>query len=139
VSARRVVYGISTAIAVAAFVGSGLANFLHLDHVAHDMARLGYPPYFMSVLGTWKLLGAIAIAAPRLSRAKEWAYAGMIFDLTGAATSRAAIGDNIGTVPLAVAVIVVVSWASRPAARMLAARSILSPVKEAGQRSADAA
>ena len=140
-SARRFVYAISTAIAVAAFVGSGLANFLHLDHVSHDMARLGYPPYFMSVLGTWKVLGAIAIAAPRLSRAKEWAYAGMIFDLTGAAASRAAIGDNIGTVvaPLAVAVVVVVSWASRPAARMLAARSILSPVKEAGQRSADAA
>jgi hypothetical protein len=126
VSARRLAYAISTAIAVAAFVGSGLANFLHLDHVAHDMARLGYPPYFMSVLGTWKVLGAIAIAAPRLSRAKEWAYAGMIFDLTGAAASRAAIGDNIGTVlaPLAVALVVVVSWASRPAARMLPGRSV---------------
>ena len=125
-SARRFAYAISTAIAVAAFIGSGLANFLHLDHVSHDMARLGYPPYFMSVLGTWKVLGAIAIAAPRLSRVKEWAYAGMIFDLTGAAASRAAIGDNAGTVvaPLAVAVVVVVSWASRPAARMLPGRSV---------------
>jgi hypothetical protein len=125
VSARRLIYAVSTVIAVAAFVGSGLANFLHLDHVAHDMARLGYPPYFMTVLGTWKILGAIAIAAPRLSRAKEWAYAGMIFDLTGAAASRAAAGDAIGTVlaPLAVAVVVVVSWASRPATRMLPSRS----------------
>jgi hypothetical protein len=118
------VYAISTALAVAAFVGSGVANFLRLDHVAHDMARLGYPPYFMSVLGTWKVLGAIVIATPRLSRAKEWAYAGMIFDLTGAAASRAAIGDAVGTViaPLAVAVLVVASWASRPAARMLPGR-----------------
>jgi hypothetical protein len=120
----RLVYAISTALAVAAFAGSGLANFLRLDHVAHDMARLGYPPYFMSVLGTWKVLGAIVIGAPRLSRAKEWAYAGMIFDLTGAAASRIAVGDSIGTVvaPLAVAAIVVVSWASRPAARMLRQR-----------------
>ena len=122
--ARRVVYAISTALAVAAFAGSGLANSFRQDHVAHDMARLGYPPYFMSVLGAWKLLGAIVIAAPRLSRAKEWAYAGMIFDLTGAAASRAAIGDSVGAVlaPLAVAVIVVVSWASRPAARVLRER-----------------
>ena len=120
-TARRVVYGVSTAIAVAAFVGSGFANLFRAEHVASDMARLGYPPYFMSVLGTWKVLGAVAIAAPRLSRAKEWAYAGMIFDLTGAAASRLAVADGIGTVvaPLGVAVMVIASWASRPAARVL--------------------
>jgi len=134
VRTRRVVYALSTALAVAAFAGSGLANFFRQDHVAHDMARLGYPPYFMSVLGAWKVLGAIAIAAPRLPRAKEWAYAGMIFDLTGAAASRAAIGDSVGTVvaPLAVAAIVVVSWASRPAARLLGERL------DAGQSAAHA-
>lgn len=120
-TARRLIYLVSTAIAVAAFVGSGLANLLRLEHIASDMARLGYPPYFMSVLGTWKVLGAIAIGAPRLSRVKEWAYAGMIFDLTGAAASRVAVADGIGAVltPMAVAAIVAVSWASRPAARML--------------------
>jgi hypothetical protein len=124
VSARRLVYASSTALAVAAFLGSGLANLFRVDHVAHDMARLGYPPYVMSVLGTWKVLGAIVVAAPRLSRAKEWAYAGMIFDLTGAAASRAAIGNVGGAVlvPLAVAVIVLMSWASRPPARLLAQR-----------------
>ena len=118
---RRLVYGISTAIAVAAFLGSGLANLLRLEDVRSDMARLGYPLYFMSVLGTWKVLGAIAIVVPRLSRAKEWAYAGMIFDLTGAAASRLAVADGIGAVlaPLAVAGIVVASWASRPPARIL--------------------
>jgi hypothetical protein len=121
VTARRLVYVISTAIAVAAFVGSGLANLLRAEHVGTDMARLGYPPYFMSVLGTWKVLGAIAIGAPGLSRAKEWAYAGMTFDLTGAAASRAAVSDGLGAVlaPIAVALIVVASWASRPRARML--------------------
>lgn len=69
--------------------------------------------------------GAIIIAAPRLSRAKEWAYAGMIFDLTGAAVSRAVIGDGVGAVvtPLAVALIVVVSWAGRPPGRVLRERA----------------
>ena len=121
---RRLLYATSTTLAVVAFVGSGVANLLRADHVGHDMAHLGYPSYLMSVLGTWKLLGAIAIAAPRLSRAKEWAYAGMIFDLTGAAASRAAVGDQVGAVlaPLAIAVIVVASWASRPSARVLAGR-----------------
>ena len=120
-SARRLVYAISTAIAVAAFVGSGVANLLRVEHVGTDMARLGYPPYLMTVLGTWKVLGAFAIAAPGLSRAKEWAYAGMIFDLTGAAASRGAVADGLGAVlaPIAVAFIVVASWASRPPARML--------------------
>ena len=119
---RRLLYATSTTLAVVAFVGSGVANLLRADHVGHDMAHLGYPSYLMSVLGTWKLLGAIAIAAPRLSRAKEWAYAGMMFDLTGAAASRVAVGDHLGAVlaPLAIAVIVVASWASRPSARVLA-------------------
>jgi uncharacterized membrane protein YphA (DoxX/SURF4 family) len=138
VSARRLVYAISTTLAVAAFVGPGLANLLRVDHVAHDMARLGYPSYLMSVLGTWKVLGAIAIAVPRLPRAKEWAYAGMIFDLTGAAASRAAIGDHIGAVlaPLAIAVIVVASWASRPSARVLAERPDADPAAARGRAAA---
>lgn len=115
-------YTLATALTVAAFAGSGLANLLHVQHVAVDMAHLGYPPYFMSVLGTWKLLGAIVVAAPQLPRAKEWAYAGMIFDVTGAAASRAAASDGVMmvVVPLIVASLVVLSWATRPASRKLA-------------------
>jgi hypothetical protein len=125
VSARRVTYAVSTVIAVAVFVGSGVANLFRVEHIGNDMARLGYPPYFMSVLGTWKVLGAITIASPRLSRVKEWAYAGMIFDLTGAAASRVAVADGIGALvaPLVVALVVVVSWATRPAGRVLAGQS----------------
>src|SRR5581483_12054528 len=99
--------------------GSGLANLAHVDHIARDMAHLGYPTYFMSVLGTWKLLGALVIALPGLPRVKEWAYAGMIFDLSGAACSRAALGDGAAmvVVPLAIACVVALSWATRPESR----------------------
>src|SRR5436305_1376343 len=50
--------------------------------------------YCAAILGTWKVLGAIVIAAPGLPRVKEWAYAGFVFDLTAAAVSRAAVGDG---------------------------------------------
>lgn len=83
------------------------------------MVGLGYPAYFLMILGTWKLLGALAILAPRLPRLKEWAYAGMIFDVTSAAISRLVMGDSIIKIiaPLFVAAIVLLSWWLRPAER----------------------
>src|SRR5215471_13749187 len=81
---RRIAYAVTTVIAAMAFAGSGIANLLHVTHVAADMGHLGYPAYFMTILGTWKVLGAIVVSVPGLARAKEWAYAGMIFDVTGA-------------------------------------------------------
>jgi hypothetical protein len=62
------------------------------------MAALGYPGYFVTILGMWKVLGGLAILAPRLARLKEWAYAGIAFDLTGAAFSHAAMGDPVAKV-----------------------------------------
>lgn len=98
-----------------AFMGSGIANLIHLPHVARDMAHLGYPPYFSGILGVWKVLGAVAVAVPGFPRLKEWAYAGMIFDVTGAAISRAVMGDGAGGVipPLVLGALVVASWAQQ--------------------------
>jgi len=118
---RSIAYVVTTVQITIAFVGSGVANLLRLDHIAHDMMRLGYPTYFMTVLGFWKVLGALVVALPKLPRLKEWAYAGMIFDLSGAAASRAASNDGAATVlvPLALAVAALVSWRLRPMSRML--------------------
>jgi|SRR6185312_7294464 len=119
--AGRVVYWIATGVVAALFVVPGVANLVRVPHIAHDMAHLGYPDYFMSILGTWKLLAAIAILIPGFPRLKEWAYAGMIFDLTGAAISRAIVGDGTAPVlvPLCIALVAVVSWVMRPPARIL--------------------
>ena len=83
---------------------------------------LGYPAHFVAILGVWKVLGACAILVPRLPRLKEWAYAGMIFDLTGGAIAHASVGDgdawmgNVGHIvtPLVIASFVAASWALRP-------------------------
>jgi len=115
------VYWLVTGIVAVAFVVPGIGNLAHTPQIAGDMARLGYPSYFLDILGTWKILGAIAILAPGFGRLKEWAYAGMIFDLTGAAVSRAVSGDGVSGIlpPLAIAALVIASWALRPRSRQL--------------------
>lgn len=115
-------YWIATTVAAIAFAVPGALNLIHAPHIVRDMIHLGYPSYFPTILGTWKLLGAVAILLPRQPRLKEWAYAGMIFDLTGAAASRAVTGDPTTTVlvPLVITAVVGMSWALRPPDRRLA-------------------
>jgi hypothetical protein len=83
------------------------------------MAQLGYPVYFLAILGAWKLLGVIAILSPGVPRLKEWTYAGMIFDLTSAAISRIVAGNDPAKTlpPLLVMGIVILSWRLRPTGR----------------------
>jgi uncharacterized membrane protein YphA (DoxX/SURF4 family) len=120
-ASRLILYWVTTVVATLAFNVPGVLNLIRAPHVAQDMAHLGYPPYFLTILGTWKVLGGIVVAAPRLPRLKEWAYAGMIFDLTGAALSRAIMGDGapMVIVPLLIACVVLTSWSLRPESRRL--------------------
>ena len=124
-SSRPAVYWVVTVLAAMAFAIPGILNLVGAPHVVRDMAHLGYPRYFLAILGAWKVLGAVTILVPRFPRLKEWAYAGMVFDLTGAAASRALSGDGIGTVavPLAIGGMVFVSWVLRPAGRRLGSPS----------------
>jgi uncharacterized membrane protein YphA (DoxX/SURF4 family) len=108
---RKIVYWTATGSVALVFFATGVGNLIPIDHIARDIAHLGYPPYLHSILGIWKILGAVVIILPRISRLREWAYAGMIFDLTGAAFSRFASGDGVVTivVPLLIACLVVTS------------------------------
>lgn len=91
------------------------------DPVVLALAQLGYPVYLLTILGVWKLLGAIALLVPRFPRLKEWAYAGTFFVYMGAAASWAAHGGGMGDLiaPLAFAVLTLASWALRPPGRIL--------------------
>jgi hypothetical protein len=114
-------YWIFTALVAVLFAVPGTALLLRVPHFTADMAQLGYPPYFLMILGVWKLLGVLTILAPGLPRLKEWAYAGMIFDTTSAVISRAVMGaGTVKTlVPFLVATIVLLSWGLRPVGRVL--------------------
>lgn len=122
---RTIVYWASTILLALAFLAGGLYELSATPDVIVMFAHLGYPAYIPVLLGAWKVLGALAILVPRTPRLKEWAYAGMVFDLTGAMVSHLFVGDAAGNLvaPLVLLGLVVVSWALRPADRMLAASS----------------
>ena len=117
-----VVYWVTTLLVVFELSLGGTWDILRTPQVRGLIERLGYPPYFLVILGTWKLLGAVALLIPRFPRLKEWAYAGVFFDLTGAVASLFASDlINVGGVAYPVLMIgaAVASWALRPASRRL--------------------
>ena len=131
---KSIVYWTMT-ILVAFFMSDGIAQVAHVKGTVDGFVHiLGYPAYFVTILGVWKVLGAIAILVPRFPRLKEWAYAGIFFDLTGAAASCAAVGGYGAygfhvIAPLIITGFCVVSWALRPESRTLGA---LFPAKSGG-------
>ena len=120
-NARLVAYWITTALFALAIAGSGTMNLLQPPELVAVLEHLGYPAYLGSILGTWKLLGAVAILAPGLPRLKEWAYAGFTFALSGATISHLVSGDPVGqaAAPLVLLSFALASWALRPEGRRL--------------------
>src|SRR6478672_9912515 len=118
---KRVAYWVCTALVVF-FIGSGgLAYVMRVPDVVAGVVALGFPVYFIVLLGVWKVLGSIAILVPGFPLIKEWAYAGIVFDLTGAAAASFATGGEWWHVaaPLTIAALAAASWALRPASRRL--------------------
>jgi hypothetical protein len=120
---RTIVYWTMTAL-VAFFIGSGgIAQLMQYFASPHAVVPvLGYPMYFFAILGFWKFFGALTILVPGFPRLKEWAYAGIFFDLTGAAASCAmsggygAYGFHV-IAPLVLTIFMLASWALRPPSR----------------------
>jgi hypothetical protein len=117
-----IAYWVSTALVVFELALGGVWDILRVPQVRVLIERLGYPLYFLVILGSWKLLGAVALVIPRFPRLKEWAYAGVLFDLTGAVASLLASGlidaDKMAY-PIVMTGVAVASWALRPPSRRL--------------------
>jgi uncharacterized membrane protein YphA (DoxX/SURF4 family) len=124
--ARTIAYWIATILGPASFVIGGYLHLTRDPQVMATLAHLGYPAYFATIMGIWKLLGAIAIVMPGFPRVKEWAYAGFFFDLTGAAATRAFVGDGVADIlaPLVFLALVMASRALRPARRRTSAETV---------------
>jgi DoxX-like protein len=99
----------------------GRTSLVSGPFVVDIITHLGYPVYVLTILGTWKVLGGITLFAPGLPRLKEWAYAGIFFELTGAAASLVEHGDDARELiaPLVLAGLALASWALRPPSRAL--------------------
>lgn len=117
-------YWVITLILAFVMVSGGLGEVMHAWGTLETVTLLGYPVYFLTIIGVWKILGGLIILVPGFPRLKEWAYAGMFFNLTGAAASHAFVADYGAyafhiVVPLVFALLVIASWALRPASRSL--------------------
>ena len=118
---KSISYWVVTAM-VAFFIGSGgAAELARVPGNVQGLAQLGYPVYFVTIIGFWKVLGAIAILVPGFPRLKEWAYAGIFFNMTGAAATglftHSAAWHVI--VDLVLTALTIASWALRPSSRRL--------------------
>lgn len=79
-------------LAVLMTIGS-IPDIIMIPEARAIFQHLGYPMYLLPFVGVAKILGIIAILVPGFNRLKEWAYAGLFFDITGALYSHIAVGD----------------------------------------------
>ena len=102
-------------------LASGLQQIFQTKGFVDIIVHLGYPLYFMYILGVWKMLGVIAILIPKFSLLKEWAYAGFFFAMSGAVFSHIASGDSMNEIfpSLVLLILTLVSWYFRPADRKI--------------------
>ena len=113
---RLILYWIATALTAFVFLPAARGELSRPAPLWKGWSGSDTPPT-STILGVWKILGGIAILIPKTPRLKEWAYAGMFFDLSGAAVSHAVCGEQSKiAAPLIILAIVIASWTLRPQA-----------------------
>lgn len=116
---NKIIYWIATVWLSLGMASTGIVQLIKLKEEEDMMAHLGYPLYFLTILGIWKLLGVIAVLVPKFPVLKEWAYAGFFFSMSGAVFSHMAAGDDAKEFfgPCLLLVLTIVSWYFRPEGR----------------------
>ena len=118
---NKIIYWISTMWLALGMLSSGIVQLLRLKEEVDMMTRLGYPLYFLTLLGIWKMMGVVTVLIPKFPLLKEWAYAGFFFAMSGAVFSHLASGDGAKEFfgPILLLILTVVSWYFRPADRKI--------------------
>jgi uncharacterized membrane protein len=119
---NKIIYWIATALLAIGMLQSGIFAALRTKQWIDLVTALGYPVYFLTILGIWKILGVIAILIPGFKLVKEWAYAGFFFAMTGALISHLACGDFAVKAilgPVFQIVFIILSWYFRPLSRKI--------------------
>ena len=113
---NKIIYWIATLWLALGMTSTGIVQLIPMKEEAEMIQRLGYPLYFLTLLGVWKLLGVIAILIPKFGLLKEWAYAGFFFAMSGAVVSHLAVKEDASTLfgPILLIVLTVISWYFRP-------------------------
>ena len=91
---RTIIYWIVTGLAAAFMLLAAVPDILQSADAVAIFNHLGYPPYLLPFLGTAKALAVIVLVIPGVTRVKDWAFAGLLFDLCGALYSHVSVGDG---------------------------------------------
>lgn len=118
---NKIIYWVATLWLSLGMTATGIVQLIQMPEEAKKMEGLGYPLYFLTIIGVWKLLGVVAVLIPKFSLLKEWAYGGFFFLMTGAVFSHLAVKDSVAEYfgPILLLVLTVVSWYFRPEDRKL--------------------
>lgn len=119
---NKIIYWVATCWLSLGMVSTAIVQLIKMEEeVQKTSLQLGYPGYFLTIIGVWKLLGVFTILIPKYPLVKEWAYAGFVFVMTGALFSHFALGDPASEYfgPVLLLVLTLVSWYFRPAERRL--------------------
>jgi uncharacterized membrane protein YphA (DoxX/SURF4 family) len=118
---RSTAYWAVTAVVVGECVVGGTMDLLRMAPFYPMMIDLGYPSYLATILGTAKIIAAVVLLAPGLPRLKEWAYAGIVINMVGAAASYVGRHQAVTNLvpPAMFAGLAILSWALRPQTRRL--------------------
>jgi len=118
---NKIIYWIATAWLALGMLSTGIVQLMKTDEEVKLMTHLGYPIYFLTILGVWKMLGVITILLPEFRLLKEWTYAGFFFAMSGAVISHLIVGsgakDFFG--PILLLILAVTSWYFRPSNRKI--------------------
>jgi hypothetical protein len=119
---NKIIYWVATIWLSLGMTSSGIVQLLNVKEEVDMMTHLGYPLYFLTILGVWKLLGVVTVLIPKFPLLKEWAYAGFFFAMSGAIFSHIAGGDAAIEFfgPVLLLILTVLSWYFRPADRKVA-------------------
>ena len=117
----KIIYWVATIWLSLGMVSTGVVQLIQMEEEVQKMNTLGYPSYFLIIIGVWKILGVIAVLIPKFPLVKEWAYAGFFFLMSGAIFTHLAVADEAVEYfgPASLLVLTVVSWYFRPADRRL--------------------
>ncbi|MFT4094146.1 MAG: DoxX family protein [Niabella sp.] len=92
---NKIIYWIATVWLAIGMTSTGMVQLVKMkEEVEKTSLGLGYPAYFLTIIGVWKLLDVVAVLIPRFPLLKEWAYAGFFFVMSGALISHLAVADK---------------------------------------------
>lgn len=117
----KIIYWISTLWLSLGMVSTGIVQLLNVESETEFIVRMGYPVYFLYLLGIWKIFGVVALLVPGFPLLKEWAYAGFFFAMSGAAYSHIFLESPISELfpSLLLLALTALSWYFRPADRKI--------------------